>query len=291
EITEAIFTRAEKLSQAGHAVQVDVSQSDANLFYHNDQEERILLMRQEDRWVGKYDEVSFSTEEMLSIAKREPDRLSNNVMTRPLMQEALFPTLAFVAGDGEISYWALLKDAFPRFDSQMKMPPILPRLSITLLTKRVNKLVKHRRLELADVVNEGCRHLSMNWLASKQNPPVDTLFNEAEAHIADIHKPIQALSTSLSPDLGAAAERNLENITKELDYLRNRMNRQLEEKYDQELEQFEEIQLFLRPNDGLQERTLNILFFLNECGFDFIQKIIACDIPFTKDHHIISLEE
>src|SRR5699024_3124746 len=90
EITEAILTRAEKLSQAGHAVQVDVSQSDANLFYHNDQEERILLMRQEDRWVGKYDEVSFSTEEMLSIAKREPDRLSNNVMTRPLMQEALF---------------------------------------------------------------------------------------------------------------------------------------------------------------------------------------------------------
>src|SRR5699024_6297457 len=55
EITEAICTRAEKLSQAGHAVQVDVSQSDANLFYHNDQEERILLMRQEDRWVGKYD--------------------------------------------------------------------------------------------------------------------------------------------------------------------------------------------------------------------------------------------
>src|SRR5699024_11279357 len=105
------------------------------------------------------------------------------------------------------------------------------------------------------------------------------------------HKPNKDLYTTHIPDLGAAADQNLKNITKELDYLRNRMNRQLEEKYDQELEQFEEIQLFLRPNDGLQERTLNILFFLNECGFDFIQKIIACDIPFTKDHHIISLEE
>src|SRR5699024_12315478 len=172
--------------------------------------------------------------------KSQPYLFSNSFMLPSLSQDAFFPTLAFVAGDGEIIYWALLNDAFPRFDSQMKMPPILPRLSITLLTKRVNKLVKHRRLELADVVNEGCRHLSLNWLASKQNPPVDTLFNEAEAHIADIHKPIQALSTSLSPDLGAAAERNLENITKKLDYLRNRMNRQLEEKYDQELEQFEE---------------------------------------------------
>jgi len=291
EITESIFTRAEKLSQAGYPVQVDVSESDANLFYHDDRGERILLMREEGRWVGKYNEVSFTTDEMLSIAKNEPNRLSNNVMTRPLMQETLFPTLAFVAGDGEISYWALLEDAFPTFDSQMKMPPILPRLSITLLTKRVNKLIQHRRLDLSYVVNEGCRDLRMNWLASKQSPPVNILFNEAEANIANIHKPLQALSTSISPDLGAEAERNLKNITKELDYLRNRMNLQLQEQYDKELEQFEEIQLSLRPNDGLQERTLNILFFLNECGLGFIREIIASDIPFTKDHHLISIEK
>lgn len=291
EITESIFTRSEKLSQAGYTVQVDVSETDANLFYHDDRGERILLMRENDRWVGKHDEVSFTTDEMLSIAKREPDRLSNNVLTRPLMQEALFPTLAFVAGDGEISYWALLKDAFPTFDTQMKMPPIIPRLSISLLTKRVNKLIKHRRLETPYLVNEGCGHLRMNWLASQQNPPVNELFNEAEANIVSIHQPLQTLSTSISPGLGAEAERNVKNIMKQLDYLRNRMEQQLQEQYHKELEQFDEIQLSLRPNGGLQERTLNILYFLNESGLEFIQQIIESDIPFTKDHHLIYLEK
>ena len=49
---------------------------------------------------------------MLRIAEEEPWLLSNNVATRPLMQDMVFPVLAFVGGPGEIAYWALLKEAF-----------------------------------------------------------------------------------------------------------------------------------------------------------------------------------
>ena len=49
---------------------------------------------------------------MLRIAKEEPWLLSNNVATRPLMQDMVFPVLAFVGGPGEIAYWAVLKEAF-----------------------------------------------------------------------------------------------------------------------------------------------------------------------------------
>ncbi|GAB5836791.1 hypothetical protein JMUB7551_28690 [Staphylococcus aureus] len=37
-------------------------------------------------------------------------------MTRPLMEEWLFNTVAFVGGPSEIKYWAELKDVFELFD-------------------------------------------------------------------------------------------------------------------------------------------------------------------------------
>ena len=72
---------------------------------------------------------------MLRIAKEEPWLLSNNVATRPLMQDMVFPVLAFVGGPGEIAYWAVLKEAFHHLG--MKMPIIVPRMSMTLVTPQV----------------------------------------------------------------------------------------------------------------------------------------------------------
>src|SRR5690625_4854986 len=124
EMTKAINSTAEKLHQAGYHLQVDVTPSDANLFYHDERNERILLMRDGNHWVGKHEEVKLTTEELRQIAREHPERLSNNVLSRPFMQESLLPTLSFIAGDGEISYWALLKHAFHAFDDDIKMPPV-----------------------------------------------------------------------------------------------------------------------------------------------------------------------
>ena len=57
------------------------------------------------------------------------------MVTRPITQEMLFPTLAFIAGPGEIAYWAELKQAFEHFS--IKMPLIVPRLNITLLDRAI----------------------------------------------------------------------------------------------------------------------------------------------------------
>ena len=46
------------------------------------------------------------------------------------MQEMVFPVLSFIGGPGEIAYWGTLKSAFELF--QMKMPVIMPRLSVTV---------------------------------------------------------------------------------------------------------------------------------------------------------------
>lgn len=291
QITQAVYNTAQQIHQSGYSVQVDVERNDGNLFYHDEQNERILLVRENSNWIGKNNEVLFTTEELLAIAKNEPHRLSNNVITRPLMQEAMLPTLAFIAGDGEISYWALLKDAFKEFDEKFTMPPVIPRLSITLINERIDKLLNERSLDEDYIVNNGCKMLKLNWLSTQKNPPVNLIFEEAKANVAEIHKPLQELAQSIGPDLLGEAERNLRNIIEELSYLEHKTLQHIKRKYSFELDQFQEINLALRPKNSLQERVLNVFSFLNECGESFIKELIELDLSFTEDHHLIYLHK
>ncbi len=50
--------------------------------------------------LGKDGTYSFSYEELIEEMERSPERFINNVVTRPLMQEYVFPTLAFIGGPG-----------------------------------------------------------------------------------------------------------------------------------------------------------------------------------------------
>ena len=103
-----------------------------------------------DYFVNESVGIQFTEDDMLRIAKDEPWLLSNNVATRPLMQDFVFPVLAFVGGAGEIAYWALLKDAFHHLD--MKMPIIVPRMSMTLVTPRTGLALDSKSFTVENVM-------------------------------------------------------------------------------------------------------------------------------------------
>ena len=67
------------------------------------------------------------------------------------MQDMVFPVLAFVGGPGEIAYWAVLKEAFHHLD--MKMPIIVPRMSITLVTTTSEACVERESFTVEDVMS------------------------------------------------------------------------------------------------------------------------------------------
>src|SRR5699024_1195744 len=105
---EAIAGRVAQSKQMmenqGYVSALDASHSDVHLFYHDDHGERILLKSEAGKIVGKKNEVDFTKDELSKLIQKHPEKFSNNVVTRPMMQELVFPTLAFIAGDGEIAY-------------------------------------------------------------------------------------------------------------------------------------------------------------------------------------------
>ena len=69
-------------------------------------------MRESGRWqAGKR---AFSEDELLEILKQTPERISPNALLRPVFQDAILPTSAYVGGPAEIAYFAQTQVLYER---------------------------------------------------------------------------------------------------------------------------------------------------------------------------------
>ena len=287
-IAKEVYHSIRSLEEKDYSISLEANKNDGHLFYHDNQGERILLNKNEaGYWQGKNGEFEFTTKELIQIVKDSPNRFSNNVVTRPLMQEWLLPTLAFVGGYGEISYWASLKGAFKQVD--LEMPPVVPRYSITYVSKKIDKLLVKNKVDITDAVNQGVNHLKMNWLSNQSSAPIELLIEEMNKGIEKLHIPVQNVASKLGGDFEQLAETNLTKIINTTEYLKKRLLREVENKYEKEINEYDLINDYLYPDNGLQERIWNPLFILNENGKDFIKEITSSELSFKEDHYVIYL--
>ncbi|MEN1966979.1 bacillithiol biosynthesis cysteine-adding enzyme BshC [Lentibacillus sp. N15] len=287
QISDGVYRSEQRLNQLGYATSLGVQPDDAHLFYTRG-DERILLTRKDSgEWVGKQNDVQVTTTQLQEIAEAQPELLSNNVVTRPLMQEMLFPTLAFIGGPGEISYWSALQPAFHALD--MTMPPVVPRLSFTIIERHVEKLLHKYGVTPSDAVNNGVMPERGNWLAAQNNPPISCMADQLKRVVEEAHKPMQEVAGKIRADLGDLAGKNLDYIFRDIDYLTKRLNKELENKYAKELYEFDVIHASLHPNNGLQERVWNPLPWLNWHGNDFIGELTNKPCSFTDEHYLVYL--
>ncbi|HAI20481.1 MAG TPA: bacillithiol biosynthesis cysteine-adding enzyme BshC, partial [Clostridiales bacterium UBA8153] len=93
------------LSSLGYPLQVEKPPTSTHLFYFH-QGSRVALHRSEDRLVSRQGELELTQAELLRQLEQDPGALSPDVVLRPVVQSAVLPTLAVVAGPGELGYYA-----------------------------------------------------------------------------------------------------------------------------------------------------------------------------------------
>ncbi|SFJ93094.1 bacillithiol biosynthesis cysteine-adding enzyme BshC [Halobacillus dabanensis] len=287
EIAQGVYAVLQKNRQQGYEILLDSELEDAHLFYHRDGE-RILLMRDEEgRFRGKNNEVVLTKEELLQIAKQTPERLSNNVVTRPLMQESLFPVLAFIGGPGEINYWSALKPAFEA--AGLCMPPVLPRLSFTLIDRKTGQDMEKFQIPPREAIAVGVSERKLNWISSMSAPPIRQLTEQVKMEIDRVHAPLRKKSESLGGDLKQLAEKNLEYLFNNIDFLDKRLHQSMEERYQKEMSQFDNINVTVHPGGGLQERMWSIVPWVNQYGVTLFQQMNRHHMSFQHDHYVVYL--
>ncbi|WP_188454492.1 bacillithiol biosynthesis cysteine-adding enzyme BshC [Virgibacillus oceani] len=287
EISKGVYDNERRLKQKGYTISLGVLENDAHIFYHKNGERVLLVRNDSGDWVGKQNEVLLTMKELITIAKEKPELLSNNVVTRPLMQELLFPSLAFIGGPGEISYWSALKPVFQAF--KINMPPVIPRLSYTFVERNVEKLLMKYDLTGEYAVNYGVESERDQWLAAKNDPPIPQVAKGIKEAIDEAHRPLREAAKSIRSDLGDLADKNLNYLFCDIEFLEDRLMKEMKEKYAKELYEFNVINTVLRPNGGLQERMWNPLPWINDYGVQFIKDLTKANCSFENEHYLVYL--
>ncbi|GEN44813.1 bacillithiol biosynthesis cysteine-adding enzyme BshC [Alkalibacillus haloalkaliphilus] len=287
DLAAQVTKQLNELADDNYHVNLDASLSDAHLFYHYEGERLLLEVTKEGQFQSKGGEVSFSESELKQLVDEHPELFSNNVVTRPLMQELVFPVLSFVGGPGEIAYWAALKGAFKALN--LKLPIVTPRLSLTLMKRNHQSLIEHYQMDEESVINEGSYHFKMNWLTRQSKYPVKETVEEVKKQLEVVHQPLQSIAQGVSSDIEALTKTNLKQIEDEIDYVEKRIMSELNKQHEQTVKQFDELNEFYNPSGGLQERMWNIVYWLNEYGLDLPIQLTEIPPRWEQDHQFITL--
>ncbi|MGZ0085135.1 bacillithiol biosynthesis cysteine-adding enzyme BshC [Caldibacillus thermoamylovorans] len=286
DVTSAVLAQQEALRALGYAPLIEIGPDAANLFYYDGHERSLLHYdEQTGRFRTKAGNVVWTKEELLALAETKPACFSNNVVTRPLMQEYLLPTLAFVAGPGEIAYWAELKEAFPLFG--MEMPPVVPRLQATIVSRSLQTDLADLGLEAADVLRGQLDVVKQQWLKRTAEAPLSRAFAKAKAEVEAAHRPLRELGMAIDRGLEGLMAKNAAIIQAQIEFLQQALERALLRKHETQWRKFWRVETALRPHGAPQERIWNVFYYVNRYGFDFVEKLLSIPAPENGMHKIV----
>jgi bacillithiol synthase len=158
--------RSAEIEAAGYAAQVAVMEGAANLFIHGPAG-RERLQRAGAGWAAPAAGLRFTPAELAARIRAEPGAFSPNVLLRPVVESAVFPTLAYVGGPAEVAYFAQAGALFDAFG--IRAPVAFPRFSARVVPAEV--AAERDALGLTDAELALPAHEVETLLAARRLPP------------------------------------------------------------------------------------------------------------------------
>ncbi|WP_241535823.1 bacillithiol biosynthesis cysteine-adding enzyme BshC [Indiicoccus explosivorum] len=285
DIAEAVWWDEQRLIGAGYPGMLEAAPNAANLFIEQ-RGQRMLLERDGNEFVAGKQRMT--AEALLEVAETEPERLSNNVVTRPLMQEMVFPVLGFIGGPGEIAYWAALKNAFRC--TGLEMPVVMPRLSMTFISPRTGKLLARYGMSAAGVIAGGeAAQKREQFLQEIRETGTERLIRSLETEIESRYENIIEEVAQVSSGLRPTAEKNLAIHLKQTEFLRRKLALEVERQHETRIGHYRAIEHELLPKGSLQERIYPPVPYLNLYGPDLVTDLLKLPFNYDEKHKIICL--
>lgn len=267
ELTAALLSQNKQIEKSGYHVQVKVTDR-SSLLFTKIEGKRIALIRRNSGFVAGGKE--YSEAELDAAIAAHPEDFSPNALLRPVVQDTLLPTAAYIAGPAEIAYFAQNRVLYDKLLG--RMPAILPRASFTLIEPNVERLLKRYGLSPDDVFR-GRQHLRQKMERANLPRGLAARFATEEKNLArtlsGFRKPIGKLDSTLVGALETAQKKMLYQFGK----LRAKTGRAAGFRMGILNLHEQTIRDALYPQNALQERSLSLLPFLVRNGLDLLNEL------------------
>lgn len=279
DITERVMERNRELAEAGYHAQVHVEKTTSFVFLL-ESGKRLALRRADRDYIlnGR----RFSAAELMDRAAS----LSPNALLRPVVQDSMFPTVAYVGGPAEMAYLAQSQAIYETILGRMPVP--IPRSSFTLLDERSHKLLGRYGLGLGDFFHG--QEVLHERIASRLVPPA--LKGKLDETASAVNTAVERLRSEISafdPTLAGALDRSGRKIRYQLAKMERKVGREALQRDARAARDAASLYGLIYPERHLQERLYSILPFLAKHGLDLASRLyetVQLDCP---DHRVVVL--
>jgi bacillithiol biosynthesis cysteine-adding enzyme BshC len=271
-----------RLRQAGYGVQVPLHEGILNVFYAD--KERRSIQWKDGALSIKGTETSVRKEELLARVKDRPSLFSPNVLLRPIYQDALLPTVAYVGGQAEVAYFAQLKGVYEAFG--LPMPLVYPRKNVTIVEKKVAQILKKYGLEVPDLWARPDGLTAA--MAGKQVPDtLETALLWAQDALGKNFESLKSEVIAFEPTLGGSLDLARRKIDAQWKFVEKKVRQAAAKRNEIAVRQLRKASDDIYPNERLQERVFNILPYLIKYGYAFLEKLDQVVDINEHDHQVL----
>jgi bacillithiol synthase len=277
---DLVNKRTEQIENLGYKTQI--SPREINFFYLDDSV-RERIVKANDRFEVLNTDLAFSEDEMKSIIENEPEKISPNVVLRPLYEEWILPNLAYIGGPSEVPYWLQLKPVFEHYKEAF--PALMPRNFGLLLDDRSSKSLEKLGFSIADIFKTTD---SLKAVYVKSHSDKELELTEELAQLEKMYTGIIAKANSIDITLARTSEAFKVKSVALLNTLEKKLIRSEKRNYTEAMTKIEKLKEHLCPGGGLQERKDNMLnFYTEENGL--IETLLEAFDPLDYRFNVVSI--
>lgn len=253
QTSEIVNQTNDELLSLGYHLQAQIS--DINLFYHrNNIRENIN---------------SDNLDDYKQLFSENPISFSPKVLLRPLMQDAVLPTAAYIAGPGELAYLAQLNKLYNYYN--IIMPRIILRHSVTILDNRSLRFMEKYDInpEIFKSHQDEFMQIIPKYIFSDE---AELAFLNAELTLKQIYDELSGHIIKIDKNLEKSVASAFTKSVEQLIHIRKKAISSQKKSNEEFIDRFMQIRNLILPNSKLQERVFGIINFVAFVGIDEIKQ-------------------
>ncbi|MCZ8284760.1 MAG: bacillithiol biosynthesis BshC, partial [Bacteroidia bacterium] len=263
---------------------IQVNPREINVFYKEVQlRERIEKSGEDYKAVNTT--TVFSKEELERLIDSAPEKMSPNVVLRPLYQQKILPNVAYIGGPGEIAYWLEFKRLFGVYG--ITLPILMPRHFVMLVDKGTGNKLQKLNIRISDSFKPG-EDLVKQFIKTEYD---NAILEEARANLAAIYASLTDTVGAIDKTLTGTVEAEKQKAINGMATIEQKMNRALKQRSENDVNQIWAMKGKLFPNNIPQERYDNFSMYYSKYGEGFINELMGLLVYDLKEFNYTVLRE
>lgn len=284
EVGVSLAAAYEEVQARGFTPAVVRDESNTTLFYVEHGKRFVLERTGHDTLRARGHGLEQSVDEWLCMAEANPSSFSSNVLLRPVVQDTLLPTVAYVGGPAEIAYHSLSRGVFHAHGRTL--PPLFHRDRVLLIPPSVQRAMV--KWGVGNVHATKVQNVTQTALRDLGGRELELEFGRMVESVMTRWRAWESTVTHLGPQVSAMAEAQAQREVAGLQRLQEKTMRLLALQHDAEVKQLRHIERWLWTDGYPQERRLCPLNVWSKYGLTWLT-----GLPFWGDfeapsgvHHV-----